>query len=812
MPDPFSLVASIIGLIDVSIRALNAAATHWATVKGNKNALSELLLRYQALLDSVWSFNGSDRRLSTVVWVDALNSMCAYFTHAGIELAKLDVKGGRKAARRWITPREAEGILTGLMLRLRHVELLVVNLDGFANVGLLLDSLRSGIAGNQQSLVDLGVQMSGITPAIRNVGESVHAKLDKIEHLILTLMQIMPSDRESLTLNHQSVAHLLQGVEQIVQSSSTSDATADVQPSTGSDALSSVELLPIVGSSSAPSNTRLPLNQDAVNTRYKQMNPKIVRVLHALQNGSTPPDDKRKALLAIGKLLEPWKVDPSRLQVSYGLIDEIGAGGFARVYKGILDNCTVAVKVLNKDLVDETDGMKADFFREATLMSELRHPCILEFLGAYWPDDEAVRANNRAQRLSRSDNSNDEQDDSRPDQAHRSRAFILTELMDFNIKEVISKRILVEESDLQRALCDVAEALYFMHKRGVVHMDVKAENVLVVVDDKDRLDGRAKLADFGVSKQKRDTAYSKRLYKSSIAGTRAFMSPELLLGKCGAEKACDVWSFGALMCSVLCKNRCPLLSKSEADLERAAEAHTLHGEMARWASTIGNERLRSLAVRCLSDNPLDRPSFNVVLGVLEWEDVQVTRILTQARCFCTGSDGLQKDETKAVELYKRGSDAGDATAMFNLGICFRNGKGVARDDVGAANMFRRAARAGVPGAMVNLGICYATGSGVNRNYIKAAELYQRAADADDSGGIYNLGVCYEKGTGVGKNYSKAVRLYESAASKGVVNALHSLGVCYRKGRGVPMDENKAREFLQRATDAGYVDATRSLTV
>jgi serine/threonine protein kinase len=88
-----------------------------------------------------------------------------------------------------------------------------------------------------------------------------------------------------------------------------------------------------------------------------------------------------------------------------------------------------------------------------------------------------------------------------------------------------------------------------MHSKGVVHMDVKATNVLVKIDKQTgRLDGRVKLADFGISRKKRDTVTRERTLETALAaGTRVFMSPQLLRGECGAEKACDVWSFGILI-------------------------------------------------------------------------------------------------------------------------------------------------------------------------------------------------------------------------------------------------------------------------
>jgi Protein tyrosine and serine/threonine kinase len=85
-----------------------------------------------------------------------------------------------------------------------------------------------------------------------------------------------------------------------------------------------------------------------------------------------PAADKGKVIDAIWRLLLPWKVDPSRVRCN--LRNEIGVGDYGRVYKGKLDESAVAVKVVAADLVAGSDFLRDDFMREATLMTELRHP------------------------------------------------------------------------------------------------------------------------------------------------------------------------------------------------------------------------------------------------------------------------------------------------------------------------------------------------------------------------------------------------------------------------------------------------------
>ena len=108
-------------------------------------------------------------------------------------------------------------------------------------------------------------------------------------------------------------------------------------------------------------------------------------------------------------------------------------------------------------------------------------------------------------------------------------------------------------------IADVAEALRFAHANGVLHLDVKPENVLVTRD------GLAKVADFGVARLT-DAAGSAR----AVAGTPGFMAPEQLRGEPLDERA-DVWSVGALAYLML-TGREPFPARTPGDALARIEA------------------------------------------------------------------------------------------------------------------------------------------------------------------------------------------------------------------------------------------------
>ncbi|CAJ1034989.1 putative Protein kinase domain/Protein tyrosine kinase [Leishmania utingensis] len=86
-------------------------------------------------------------------------------------------------------------------------------------------------------------------------------------------------------------------------------------------------------------------------------------------------------------------------------------------------------------------------------------------------------------------------------------------------------------------LRNVVEGLKFLHQKGIVHGDIKPQNVLVPDS------GPCKIADFGISRRATTTA------TSAIEGTPFYMAPEATRGEVTA--ACDIWSFGIMMAQVL---------------------------------------------------------------------------------------------------------------------------------------------------------------------------------------------------------------------------------------------------------------------
>ena len=196
----------------------------------------------------------------------------------------------------------------------------------------------------------------------------------------------------------------------------------------------------------------------------------------------------------------------------YRLDRELGAGGMATVYLAhdIKHDRDVAIKVLHPDLGAALGGER--FLSEIRTTARLQHPHILPLLDSGEADG------------------------------------LLYYVMPLVTGETLRARLEREQQlpidEAVRIARQVADALGYAHAQGVVHRDVKPENILLQ-------DGHALVADFGIALAVQSAGGQRMTQTGLSLGTPQYMSPEQAMGERTLDARTDVYALGAVTYEML---------------------------------------------------------------------------------------------------------------------------------------------------------------------------------------------------------------------------------------------------------------------
>src|SRR5256712_4847219 len=248
----------------------------------------------------------------------------------------------------------------------------------------------------------------------------------------------------------------------------------------------------------------------------------------------------------------------------YSLGLELGRGGMGVVYlaREVRLDRPVAIKLLPPHHAGD-ERLRDRFLREARTAAKLSHPHIIPIFAV--------------------------------DKVNEFVFFAMAYVAGETLTERVRRRGPLAPSDAGRVLREVAWALAYAHSQGLVHRDVKPDNIML-----EEASGRALVADFGIAGLVRGAA---GLDGGEVIGTPEFMSPEQALGEC-VDARSDLYALGVVGYFAL-SGTLPF----EAGKATEVLAKQITEPAPKLASVAAGvpRRLVHAIDRCLEKDPLSRP-------------------------------------------------------------------------------------------------------------------------------------------------------------------------------------------------------------
>ncbi len=277
----------------------------------------------------------------------------------------------------------------------------------------------------------------------------------------------------------------------------------------------------------------------------------------------------------------------------YAIERELGVGGMAIVYlaRDLKHHRQVAIKVMKPEIAAVLGGER--FLREIEIAASLQHPHILPL---YDSGVAAVGVQGRPEAVG-----DGWANVTAPDRLRTPQAALLYYVMPYVEGESLSDRMAREGGlpveDAVRILRDVSDALQYAHGRGVIHRDIKPDNVMLSGN-------HAVVTDFGVAKALHEAADVGTLTATGMAvGTPAYMAPEQATAQKHIDHRADIYALGVLAYELLA---------GRAPFEGATAQQVIAAHVTETPEPVTKHRptvppaLAALIMRCLEKHPGDR--------------------------------------------------------------------------------------------------------------------------------------------------------------------------------------------------------------
>ncbi|KAL7132793.1 hypothetical protein ABFS83_12G097900 [Erythranthe nasuta] len=269
-----------------------------------------------------------------------------------------------------------------------------------------------------------------------------------------------------------------------------------------------------------------------------------------------------------------WEIEPAELDFSSSTL--IGKGSFGEIVKACWRGTPVAIKRILPNLSDDKLVIQ-DFRHEVNLLVKLRHPNIVQFLGAV---------------------------------TERKPLMLITEyLRGGDLHQHLKEKGALNPSTAINFALDIARGMAYLHSEPnvVIHRDLKPRNVLLVNTSADHL----KVGDFGLSKLIR-VQHSHDVYKmTGETGSYRYMAPEVFRHR-KYDKKVDVFSFAMILYEML-EGEPPMANYEPYEAAR----YVSEGHRPAFRAKSFTPELKELTDQCWAGDMNQRPSFLEILKKLE---------------------------------------------------------------------------------------------------------------------------------------------------------------------------------------------------
>lgn len=282
---------------------------------------------------------------------------------------------------------------------------------------------------------------------------------------------------------------------------------------------------------------------------------------------------------------EEWTIDLRKLNMG----EAFAQGAFGKLYRGTYNGEDVAIKILERPENDTSKAqlMEQQFQQEVMMLATLKHPNIVRFIGAcrkpmvWCIVTEYAKGGSVRQFLTKRQN--------------RS----------------VPLKLAVKQA------LDVARGMAYVHGLGLIHRDLKSDNLLIFGDKS------IKIADFGVARIEVQTEGM-----TPETGTYRWMAPEMIQHRPYTQKV-DVYSFGIVLWELI-TGMLPFQNMTAVQAAFAVVNRNVRPILPNDCLPV----LREIMTRCWDPNPDVRPPFAEIVAMLESAEIEVMTTVRKARFRC----------------------------------------------------------------------------------------------------------------------------------------------------------------------------------